>query len=144
MDNILANTTGFTNIAGQVIRISGPIIHASGMSGAGLFDVVEVGEKSILGEIVRIEGDAAVIQVYEDGTGLTVGAPAVTTGRPLSVELGPGLIGTIYDGIERPLESLYKQDGAFMAVGSSGDALDQRKKWRFVPDAALSGRIQSG
>lgn len=144
MDNILANTTGLINITGRVIRISGPIIHASGMSGAGLFDVVEVGEKHILGEIVRIEGDIAVIQVYEDDTGLTIGTPAVTTGRPLSVELGPGLIGTIYDGIERPLESLYRQDGAFMAVGSSGDALDRNKKWRFVPDAALSARIQNG
>jgi V/A-type H+-transporting ATPase subunit A len=133
-----------TNITGRVIRISGPIIHASGMSGAGLFDVVEVGEKHILGEIVRIEDDVAVIQVYEDDTGLAVGAPAVTAGRPLSVELGPGLIGTIYDGIERPLQSLYQQDGAFMAVGSSGDALDRHKKWRFVPDAALSARIQGG
>jgi V/A-type H+-transporting ATPase subunit A len=114
------------------------------LDGAGLFDVVEVGEKRILGEVVRIEGDVAVIQVYEDTTGLTVGSPARTTGRPLSAELGPGLIGTIYDGIERPLESLYRQDGAFMAVGSSGDPLDRNKKWHFIPDAALSARIQSG
>jgi V/A-type H+-transporting ATPase subunit A len=144
LENILANTTGLTNITGRVVRISGPIIHASGMSGSGLFDVVEVGEKHILGEIVRIEGDVAVVQVYEDDTGLAVGDPAVTTGRPLSVELGPGLIGTIYDGIERPLESLYREHGAFMAAGSSGDALDRNKKWRFVPDAALSARIRNG
>ncbi|MDR1231725.1 MAG: V-type ATP synthase subunit A, partial [Spirochaetaceae bacterium] len=131
-------------ILGKITRISGPIIHAAGLNGAGLFDVVEVGEKHIIGEVVRIEGDDAVIQVYEDDTGLMVGAPAVTTGRPLSVELGPGLIGTIYDGIERPLASLYKQDGPFMAVGSRGDALDQHKKWHFVPDADLAARIQGG
>jgi V/A-type H+-transporting ATPase subunit A len=131
-------------LLGRITRISGPIIHAAGLSGAGLFDVVEVGEKRIIGEVVRIEGDDAVIQVYEDDTGLMVGAPAVTTGRPLSVELGPGLIGTIYDGIERPLASLYQQDGPFMAVGSRGDALDPHKKWHFVPDADLAARIQGG
>jgi V/A-type H+-transporting ATPase subunit A len=131
-------------ILGRIIRISGPIIHATGLSGAGLFDVVEVGEKRILGEIVRIEGDDAVIQVYEDDTGLMVGAPAVTTGKPLSAELGPGLIGTIYDGIQRPLMSLYQQDGPFLAIGSRGDALDQSKKWHFTPEADLAARIQGG
>jgi V/A-type H+-transporting ATPase subunit A len=132
------------NIQGKVIRISGPIVYAAGLGGAGLFDVVEVGEKRIIGEIVRIEGDNAVIQVYEDDTGLMVGSPAVTTGRPLSVELGPGLIGTIYDGIERPLAALYERDGTFMAAGSRGDALDRSKKWHFVPDANLAARIQAG
>jgi V/A-type H+-transporting ATPase subunit A len=132
------------NHSGKVIRISGPIIHAAGLSGAGLFDVVEVGDKRIIGEVVRIENDVAVIQVYEDDTGLTIGAPAVTTGRPLSVELGPGLIGTIYDGIERPLEALYRQDGAFMTVGSRGSALDRCKKWRFTPDAHLAEAIGRG
>jgi V/A-type H+-transporting ATPase subunit A len=133
-------------IIGRITRISGPIIHATGLGGAGLFDVVEVGEKRIIGEVVRIEtaGDDAVIQVYEDDTGLMVGAPAVTTGKALSAELGPGLIGTIYDGIQRPLMSLYKQDGPFMAVGSRGDALDQNKKWHFIPDAELAARIQGG
>ena len=80
---------------GQVRRISGPIIRASGLGGAGLFDVVEVGEKRIIGEIVRIEGDEALIQVYEDNTGLKIGESAQSTGRPLSALLGPGLMGTI-------------------------------------------------
>ncbi|MDR0878797.1 MAG: V-type ATP synthase subunit A, partial [Treponema sp.] len=101
-------------IEGNVKRISGPIIRADGLGSAGLFDVVEVGEKRIIGEIVRLEADEAVIQVYEDDTGLRVGERAVSTGRPLSALLGPGLMGTIYDGIQRPLEFLFKQSGAFM------------------------------
>ena len=129
---------------GQVRRISGPIIRASGLGGAGLFDVVEVGEKRIIGEIVRLEGDEAVIQVYEDNTGLKIGAPARSTGRPLSALLGPGLMGTIYDGIQRPLELLYAQGGAFMAPGERGDPLDTAKQWRFVPDPALAAKLAAG
>jgi V/A-type H+-transporting ATPase subunit A len=82
-------------LEGRVKRISGPIIRATGLGEAGLFDVVEVGEKRIIGEIVRLEGEEAVIQVYEDNTGLQTGAPAVSTGRPLSGLLGPGLLGKI-------------------------------------------------
>jgi V/A-type H+-transporting ATPase subunit A len=129
---------------GIVSRISGPIIKVSNLGNAGLFDLVEVGEKRIIGEIVRLESDEAVVQVYEDNTGLKVGSPAFSTGRPLSVLLGPGLIGTIYDGIQRPLEKLYKQDGAFMKPGERGDPLDADKKWRFVPDPQLAARIETG
>jgi V/A-type H+-transporting ATPase subunit A len=131
-------------IEGRVRRISGPIIRAGGLGGAGLFDVVEVGEKRLVGEIVRLEQNDAVIQVYEDDTGLMIGAGAVSTGRPLSVLLGPGLIGTIYDGIQRPLEALFKQSGAFMESGSRGEPLDPDRKWPFVPDADLSKRLEGG
>ncbi|MCL1930922.1 MAG: V-type ATP synthase subunit A, partial [Treponema sp.] len=131
-------------IEGRVRRISGPIIRATGLGGAGLFDVVEVGEKRIIGEIVRLEGNEAIIQVYEDNTGLKTGAPALSTGRPLSALLGPGLMGTIYDGIQRPLELLFSQSGAFMTPGERGDPLDTKKKWHFVPDAALCAKIASG
>jgi V/A-type H+-transporting ATPase subunit A len=131
-------------IKGRVRRISGPIIRAEGLGAAGLFDVVEVGEKRLVGEVVRLEGDEAVIQVYEDDTGLMVGAAAVSTGRPLSVLLGPGLIGTIYDGIQRPLEALFKQSGAFMEAGSRGEPLDPGKKWPFVPDGDLLERLEKG
>ncbi|MDR0403708.1 MAG: V-type ATP synthase subunit A [Treponema sp.] len=124
---------------GRVKRISGPIIRAEGLGKAGLFDVVEVGEKRILGEIVRLEGDEAVIQVYEDNTGLEIGAPAVSAERPLSVFLGPGLIGTIYDGIQRPLKILYEKTGAFMTPGVRTDGLDPEKKWAFVPNPELAG-----
>jgi len=131
-------------IEGRVRRISGPIIRATGLGGAGLFDVVEVGDKRIIGEIVRLEGDEAIIQVYEDNTGLKTGAPALSTGRPLSALLGPGLMGTIYDGIQRPLELLYSQSGAFMTPGERGDPLDTKKKWHFVPNASLCEKLASG
>jgi V/A-type H+-transporting ATPase subunit A len=131
-------------IEGRVTRIGGPIIHASGLGGAGLFDVVEVGENRIIGEIVRLEKDEAIIQVYEDATGLQIGAPAASTGRPLSALLGPGLMGTIYDGIQRPLKSLYQEGGAFMSPGSRGAPLDFSKKWRFVPDPELAKKIAAG
>jgi len=131
-------------IQGRVRRISGPIIRATGLGGAGLFDVVEVGDKRIIGEIVRLEGDEAVIQVYEDNTGLKTGAPAYSTGRPLSAFLGPGLMGTIYDGIQRPLELLYSQSGAFMTPGERGNPLDTEKKWHFVPNKTLCEKLASG
>lgn len=131
-------------IEGKITRISGPIVRATGLGGAGLYDVVEVGEKRLIGEIVRLEGSDAVIQVYEDDTGLKTGAVARSTGRPLSVLLGPGLIGTIYDGIQRPLELLYGAGGAFMEPGVRGDPLDRKKKWRFVPDRSMRERIAAG
>jgi len=131
-------------IKGKVKRISGPIIRAGGMGEAGLFDVVEVGERRLIGEIVRLEKDEAVVQIYEDDTGLKIGDEAYSTGRPLSVLLGPGLMGTIYDGIQRPLEELFKLSGAFMQAGSRGHPLDQDKKWRFVPDPALAEKLASG
>jgi V/A-type H+-transporting ATPase subunit A len=131
-------------LEGRVNRISGPIVRASGLSTAGLFDVVEVGEKRIIGEILRLERDEAVIQVYEDDTGLMIGAAANSTGRPLSVRLGPGLMGTIYDGIQRPLELLFKQNGPFMASGSRSDPLDSSRLWPFVPDPALAEKRSRG
>ena len=131
-------------IKGSVKRISGPIIRAEGLSGAGLFDVVEVGEKRLIGEIVRLEQNEAVVQVYEDDTGLMIGTSASSTGRPLSVLLGPGLIGTIYDGIQRPLEELFAQGGAFMESGKRGNPLDPEKKWTFVPDPVLAAKLAGG
>jgi V/A-type H+-transporting ATPase subunit A len=106
--------------------------------------VVEVGERRIIGEIVRLEADEAVIQVYEDDTGLKIGASAASTGRPLSALLGPGLIGTIYDGIQRPLESLFKESGAFMAAGSRGEPLDHSRPWSFVPNPVLAEKLARG
>jgi V/A-type H+-transporting ATPase subunit A len=132
------------SITGTVKRISGPIVHAAGLGAAGLFDVVEVGEKCIIGEIVRIQQDEAIIQVYEDDTGMQIGAPVISTDRPLSARLGPGLIGTIYDGIQRPLEMLYRQSGAFMDPGVRGERLDPDKQWDFVPDADIAQRLSAG
>ncbi|MCL2042727.1 MAG: V-type ATP synthase subunit A [Treponema sp.] len=137
-------------LEGRVRRISGPIIRATGLGGAGLFDVVEVGDNRIIGEIVRLEGGEAVIQVYEDNTGLKTAAAAISTGRPLSALLGPGLLGGIFDGIQRPLEMLYNKGApsahgvAFMAPGERGTPLNTEKKWRFVPDPSLLKKLASG
>jgi len=129
---------------GKVCRISGPIIRASGLKEAGLFDLVEVGENKIIGEIVRLEGGEAVIQVYEDDTGLKIGSPVYSSGRPLSVLLGPGLTGTIYDGIQRPLKNIFEQDGAFLKPGKRGLPLDPQKKWHFVPEQELTEKLAIG
>ena len=135
---------GKANHPGKVTRISGPIIRANGLGKAGLFDLVEVGEKRLIGEIVRLEKDQALIQVYEDDTGLKIGADVVSTGRPLSVILGPGLIGTIFDGIQRPLKTLFGKTGAFMSPGVRAEALDTEKRWYFVPDAELNSQLAAG
>ena len=131
-------------IKGQIRRISGPIVYARGLGAAGLFDLVEVGEKKLIGEIVRQEKDESVIQVYEDVSGLMVGAEIVSSERPLSVLLGPGLIGTIFDGIQRPLEDLYNRSGAFMDANTQRQPLDPDKKWLFEPDLSLAEKLANG
>ena len=131
-------------IEGKIVRVSGPIVRATGLGKAGLYDVVEVGESGLIGEIVRLEGEDAVVQVYEDDTGLRVGAVARSTGRPLSVLLGPGLIGTIYDGIQRPLKALFEAGGAFLAPGVRGEPLDTEKKWKFEPAPGLASALRRG
>ena len=91
---------------GKVVKVSGPLVVASGMEEANMFDVVHVGEQGLIGEIIEMRGDKASIQVYEETAGIGPGVPVVSTGAPLSVELGPGLIETMYDGIQRPLEAM--------------------------------------
>ncbi|MDR2481977.1 MAG: V-type ATP synthase subunit A [Spirochaetaceae bacterium] len=129
---------------GRVTRISGPIVHIAGLIEAGLFDLVEVGENRIIGEIIRLSGGEAVVQVYEDNTGMKIGAGARCMGRPLSVLLGPGLVGTIYDGIQRPLEELYKKSGAFLAVGDQCSPLDSKKRYVFKPNSEILEKIKRG
>lgn len=119
--------------AGYITRISGPVIYAQGMDGAGLYDVVKVGKAGLIGEIIKLKGDVATIQIYEDNTLMRVGEPVECMHRPLSVALGPGLIGSIYDGIQRPLPVLKNVSGAFLAPGLAGEPLDTSKKWHFVP-----------
>jgi V/A-type H+-transporting ATPase subunit A len=114
------------------------------MAGAGLYDVVEVGRQGLIGEIVRLEGDEALVQVYEENTGMQVGEEARTLGRPLSVSLGPGLIGRIYDGIQRPLEELRAECGDWLQPGVKGQALDPQARWAFEPAAAAPASIGKG
>ena len=131
-------------IAGTILRISGPVIIARGMKGSKMYDVVKVGEEALRGEIIRLEGEEAVIQVYEDTTGLLVGEPVVNTEQPLSVELGPGLLSSIYDGVQRPLPVLKQKSGDFIARGIYAPGLDREKKWEFVPVAKNGDRVVPG
>ena len=120
-------------IEGRITRISGPIVYAEGLDGCGLYDVVDVGNSKIIGEIIRLKEGVATIQVYEDDTGMAIGEKVVSTNRPLALKLGPGLIGKIYDGIQRPLESMYEEAGAFLLPGQRSEPLDAHKKYHFVP-----------
>ena len=125
-------------IEGKITRISGPIIYAEGLDGCGLYDVVDVGDKKLIGEIIRQNKGNAIIQVYEEDTGMHVGEKVVCTQRPLSLRLGPGLVGNIYDGIQRPLKSMYENSGAFLIPGERTEPLDLNKTWHFEADESLA------
>ena len=129
---------------GAIIRISGPVVYARGLADAGLYDVVKVGSAGLIGEIIKLKGDEATIQIYEDNTLMRVGEPVECLHRPLSVALGPGLIGSIYDGIQRPLPVLKGLSGAFLAPGLAGEPLDTEKKWHFVPSLKVGDPIGPG
>lgn len=131
-------------ITGTISRVSGPVIIAKGMIGSRMYDVVNVGTEALRGEIIRLEGDEAVIQVYEDTTGLTLGENVENTGKPLSVELGPGLLTSIYDGVQRPLPVLLRKSGDFIGRGISAPGLDRSKKWKFVPAVKIGDELSSG
>lgn len=127
-----------------VSRISGPVVVATDIEQAQMYDVVRIGELGLLGEIIRLEGNKATIQVYEDTTGLRPGEKIVNTRRPLSIQLGPGLLKSIYDGIQRPLDILRQQSGDFISRGKIIPALDQHKKWEFVPMKKKGENISQG
>jgi len=129
---------------GVISRITGPVVMALNMSGSCMYDVVLVGEQELNGEIIRLEGDSAVIQVYEDTTGLKVGQPVVLTQNPLRMELGPGLLSSIYDGIQRPLPVLVEMSGDFIARGISVPGLDREKEWEFSPVVQKGDKLQEG
>jgi len=129
---------------GRIVKVAGPVVVADGMAGARMYDVVRVGELAIIGEIVELHEDLASIQVYEETTGIGPGEPVVDTQAPLSVELGPGLIESIYDGIQRPLDSLVKLEGEYMSRGSSLPGLDRKKKWHFKPTVKNGQKVGSG
>ena len=129
---------------GKVIKVSGPLVVADGMADANMADVVRVGPKQLIGEILNMTGDRASIQVYEETSGLGPGAEVVTTGAPLSVELGPGLIESIYDGIQRPLEEIRSMAGAHIPRGSQAPPLPEDKKWDFTPVAKPGDAVVAG
>ncbi|NIA21892.1 MAG: V-type ATP synthase subunit A [Anaerolineaceae bacterium] len=129
---------------GEIIRVSGPIITARNMRAVTMYEVVEVSELHLIGEVVRIVGDTATIQVYENTSMVRPGDAVFRTGGPLSVKLGPGLIGNIYDGIQRPLKDLEAHSGAFIQRGEKAAPLDLRRRWHFVPTASQGDSVGPG
>jgi len=132
--------------AGEIVRINGPVVEARGLADGAMLDVVQVGELGLIGEIIRARGDVATIQVYEDTSGLRPGEPVRTTGRALSVRLGPGLLGSIYDGIQRPLPALVESGGHFIGRGDKPEPLDVNRRWHVEPaihpgDACGPGQV---
>ncbi|MCI4331283.1 MAG: V-type ATP synthase subunit A [Thermoplasmata archaeon] len=129
---------------GVIARVSGPVVIAEGLTGAKMFDVVRVGTLGLVGEIIKLVGDTATVQVYEDTTGVRPGDPVENTGQALSVELGPGLLTSIYDGVQRPLDVLKKNLGDFITRGFSAAALNETKKWEFTAVAKVGSEVTPG
>src|ERR671924_1780853 len=129
---------------GKIIWVSGPAVRADGMSTAKMYETVEVGESKLIGEVIRLTGDIAFIQVYESTSGLKPGEPVVGTGQPLSVLLGPGVIGKIYDGIQRPLDEIAQKSGAFIGRGIATTAVDINKKYKFKPTLKKGDEVEAG
>jgi V/A-type H+-transporting ATPase subunit A len=129
---------------GKIIRVSGPLVVAENMQGARMFDVVKVGKEKLLGEIIELEKELASIQVYEETEGIGVGQPVFITGEPLSVSLGPGLIESIYDGVQRPLDKIKEKSGNFISRGISIPAIDPQKKWDFKPVKKQGDKVVGG
>ena len=131
-------------VEGKILKVSGPLVVAEGMREANMFDVVRVGKDRLIGEIIEMHGDRASIQVYEETAGIGRGDKVVSTGAPLSVELGPGLLTNIYDGIQRPLEAIKEHYGANIAKGIDEPALDRSKYWHFIPAHGFGDKVGPG
>ncbi len=131
-------------IEGKIQRISGPAVIAKGMMGARMFDIVRVGKEELIGEIIRLDGNTAFVQVYEDTGGLVVGEPVVSTGLPLAVELGPGMLNGIFDGIQRPLDKIKEASGTYIDRGISVNSLSREAKWQFTPGVAVGDEVKDG
>jgi V/A-type H+-transporting ATPase subunit A len=129
---------------GNIIKIAGPVIIADGMRGTQMYEMVKVGDGKLIGEIIELEGDTATIQVYEETAGLKPGEKVESTGGPLSVELGPGIIGSIFDGIQRPLEVIKKKTGSFIERGVDVPSIPKDKKWTFSPLAKVGDKVKGG
>jgi V/A-type H+/Na+-transporting ATPase subunit A len=129
---------------GRIVWVSGPAVRANGMSTAKMYETVEVGESKLIGEVIRLTGDVAFIQVYESTSGLKPGEPVTGTGQPLSVLLGPGVIGKIYDGIQRPLDEIAAKSGAFIGRGVVTNPVDMKKKYLFKPSVKKDDQVGPG
>ncbi|MDO4831347.1 MAG: V-type ATP synthase subunit A, partial [Clostridia bacterium] len=130
--------------SGIITKVAGPLVIADGMRDANMFDVVRVSSQRLIGEIIEMHGEKASIQVYEETSGLGPGEAVESTGAPLSVELGPGLIGSIYDGIQRPLNEIMKVAGTNLKRGIDVPSLDHNKKWHFTPTVKTGDKVVAG
>ncbi|MES1916307.1 MAG: hypothetical protein MHM6MM_008139, partial [Cercozoa sp. M6MM] len=131
--------------SGIILKVAGPLVVAEKMSGSAMYELVRVGHSGIVGEIIRLDGDTASIQCYEETAGLRRGDPVKRTGKPLSVELGPGILRNIFDGIQRPLEKIFEQtQSLYIPRGVSINALDHEKPWHFTPTNLTVGTLVSG
>lgn len=131
-------------MSGKIVKVSGPLIVAEGMKDVQLHDMVRVSDKRLIGEVIELRDDKASIQVYEETAGLGPGEPVESTGSPMSVELAPGLIESIFDGIQRPLEKIYELAGDRISRGVEVPKLDREKKWQFVPVAKPGDQVSGG
>ncbi|MFA7461439.1 MAG: V-type ATP synthase subunit A, partial [Trueperaceae bacterium] len=131
-------------IEGKIQKISGPAVIAEGMMGARMFDIVRVGNEQLVGEIIRLDGNTAFVQVYEDTAGLMVGEPVVSTGLPLAVELGPGMLNGIFDGIQRPLDKIREASGTYIDRGIIVNSLSREAKWAFTPSVSVGDEVTQG
>ncbi len=131
-------------VSGVITRISGPAVIAQGLAGARMYDIVRVGKEKLIGEIIRLDGETAFVQVYEDTSGLYVGEPVESTDAPLTLELGPGMLSSIYDGIQRPLDKIREAQGDFISRGVVVDSLDRTRKWAFVAKVKAGDRVGPG
>ena len=131
--------------AGKIIKVAGPLVVAEGMEEANIFDMVKVGEKGLIGEIIEMRADKASIQVYEETTGIGPGDPVITTGEPLSIELGPGLIESMFDGIQRPLDAFAKAaNSPFLKKGVAVKSLNRERVWKFTPTVKVGDVVEAG
>jgi V/A-type H+-transporting ATPase subunit A len=133
-----------TRIIGHVKRVNGPVITVTDVTDAEMLELIRIGEQQLIGEVQKLSGNEAIVQVYEDATGICPGDNVYGSGAPLSVELGPGMIGAIYDGIQRPLEKLEEASGTFISKGLTFDGIDHTTKWHFIPTVKAGDTVKGG
>jgi len=133
-----------SNEVGKITWISGPVVRARGSRNVGMLELVEVGDERLVGEVIGLRGDTMTVQVYEETAGMQPGAPIYGTGLPLSVELGPGLIQSIFDGVQRPLPLIQQATGSFISRGSRFNPIDHEKEWKFTPTAKVKDEVRGG
>src|SRR6187431_2392599 len=133
-----------SNEVGKITWISGPVVRARGSRHVGMLELVEVGEERLVGEVIGLRGDIMTVQVYEETAGMQTGAPIFGTGLPLSVELAPGLIQSIYDGVQRPLPLIEQATGSFIRRGARFDPISREKKWKYESTVKVGDEVKGG